>query len=77
MLSQISLYRVSHDAHTATHLTNFIVFSSSEVEVKQLPESKNIVLSGKWDSPDKDKPLGGSHLYDKEFMEDESKQTWS
>jgi hypothetical protein len=45
--------------------------------VQQLPESKNIVLSGKWDSADKDKPLGGSHLYDKEYMEDEAKCTWS
>lgn len=41
-----------------------------------MPESKNIVLSGKWDMADKDKPTGGCHLYDKEFMEDENKCTW-
>lgn len=32
-------------------------------------------MSGKWDSTDK--PIGGCHLYDKEYMEDENKCTWS
>jgi len=43
------------------------IFSSSPVEVLPLPEAKNIVLSGKWESPDANKPLGGCHMYDKEF----------
>jgi len=45
--------------------------------VRELEENKNIVLSGKWDSADKDKPTGGCHLNDKEYMEDENKCTWS
>lgn len=45
--------------------------------MRELEENKNIVLSGKWDSADKDKPTGGCHLNDKEYMEDENKCTWS
>lgn len=48
------------------------------MEVVQLPEAKNIVLSGKWESNDKDKPTGGCHMYDKEFYNnEEDKMTWA
>ena len=48
------------------------------MEGVQLPEAKNIVLSGKWESNDKDKPIGGCHMYDKEFYSnEEDKMTWA
>jgi len=45
------------------------IYSSHPVEILQLPESRNIVLTGKWgsDTEDKGKLTGGCHLYDKEF----------
>lgn len=39
------------------------IFSSHQVEIEKLEDSKNAVLSGKWT----DKTSGGCHLYDKEF----------
>lgn len=53
-----------------------IVFSSAPIEVKALQENKNIVLSGQWLN-EKDKLTGGCHLNDKEYIDEESKQTWS
>ena len=39
------------------------IFSSQQVEIEKLEDSKNAVLSGKWT----DKTAGGCHLYDKEY----------
>lgn len=50
----------------------FIVFSSQNLEVEKLEDSKNAVLSGKWS----DKSAGGCHLYDKEFEQKSDKFTW-
>jgi len=39
------------------------VFSSQPVEIEKLEDSRNQVISGKWDGPSS----GGCHLYDKEY----------
>jgi len=48
------------------------IFSSQNVEVKKLEDSKNAVISGKW----AEKSAGGCHLYDKEFEQKVDKFTW-
>jgi len=49
------------------------VFSSNPVEVQQLDEAKNAVVSGKWT----EKSAGGCHLNDKEFEQKPEKFTWA
>jgi len=39
------------------------VFSSNEVEMEELNDTKNQVISGKWE----ERTAGGCHLYEKEF----------
>jgi hypothetical protein len=48
------------------------IFSSSPVEVKKLEESKNFVLSGKWN----EKTSGGCHLNDRAFESKPDRFTW-
>ena len=48
------------------------IFSSQQVEVRMLEDSRNAVVSGKWT----DKSAGGCHLYDKAFEQKADKFTW-
>lgn len=49
------------------------VFSSNPVQMEQLEETKNIVLSSAWT----EKNNGGSHLFGKDFTQDADRQTWA
>lgn len=49
------------------------IYSSQQVEVKKLEDSRNAVISGKW----AEKSAGGCHLYDKEFEQKVDKFTWT
>jgi hypothetical protein len=49
------------------------IFSSQPVEVQQLEDTRNAVLSGKWT----DKSAGGCHLNDKAFEQKPDKFTWN
>lgn len=42
------------------------------MEVKQLADSRNVVLASKWEQ----RTAGGCHLYDKEFEQKPDAFTW-
>lgn len=48
------------------------IYSSQPVEVQQLADSRNIVLSSQWEK----RSAGGCHLYDKEFENKTDSCTW-
>lgn len=51
---------------------NLTIYSSQQVEVVQLQDSRNAVLAGKWT----DRTGGGCHLYDKEYESKPDSHTW-
>jgi len=48
------------------------IYSSQEVEVQQLVDSRNVVLSSTWEK----RSGGGCHLYDKEYESKTDSCTW-
>lgn len=48
------------------------IFSSKPVEVQQLEDSKNAVLTGRWTEDS----AGGCHLFDSKFEKKEELMTW-